>query len=105
MVILTFQKINSVNIHLNVMDLPETNDRHYKILNILYLDLDGQQETVSSSIDVGIATQTYLNHLHNLIKLVEAWNGPISVGSIYIFHLTTFCIAYLYHTRNFCGQR
>uniref|UniRef100_A0A7M5UVN1 Beta-1,4-glucuronyltransferase 1 n=2 Tax=Clytia hemisphaerica TaxID=252671 RepID=A0A7M5UVN1_9CNID len=72
--------IVNVDLRLNFMDLPETRDRHYKIWNSLYSVFDGKEESGSTNINAGIATQTSLNHLHNLITLVDAWNGPISVG-------------------------
>ena len=69
------------------MELPETEDRRYKIINKVYSpqqDADEQTER----FDVGIASQTSINHLHNLVKLVEVWNGPISVGTcLFISHI------------------
>jgi len=70
------------------MDLPETNDRHYKIYNSIYRPLDNQGE----SVDVGIATQSSVNHLHNLVQLATIWKGPISVGMYLIVQAIYFIL-------------
>ena len=67
------------------MELPETKNRRYKVINEVYSPRQTGKDAPTEKIDVGLASQTSINHLHNLVKLVEVWNGPISVGNSLLF--------------------
>lgn len=62
------------------LDLPETTNSHYKIWKNLYLSPYRDDLSVEDTTNVGIATQSSVYHLHNLIYLSRIWQGPISVG-------------------------
>lgn len=71
------EPLNYVTNDFGFMELPETLDIRYKIISKIYFP---QAIEDRGSTDVSIASQTSLNHLHNLINLVETWDGHISVG-------------------------
>lgn len=66
------------------MELPETKNRRYKVISKLYSPQQFGKNVPNEKFDVGIVSQTSINHLQNLVKLVEVWSGPISVGNSFI---------------------
>lgn len=72
------------------MELPETKDRRYKVISEIYSPRKSSKNVPTEKIDVGIVSQTSINHLYNLVKLVKIWNGPISVGNSFIIFLNFF---------------